>query len=510
MNRKPLFVSAALAFAVFSLTAFDNYNQAIQAGRTATQAKKFDEAAKAYEEAGKLAKTAWQEYQVIFSWAEALRSKKSWAEAEKKMSEILANDKMTPVQKASAQLYLGHYKNWQGKKDEALVEYGKVIAMGTKSSPELEAYNASGNLLNSMKKYPEAVELFRKVLAAEKVTPYAKGNASIGIARAAYLQKKYEEALKGYQEIAADETMIPNHRAEAYCGIGRCYAGQQKYDESLDAYRKIPAIAKIAPYYVTSSYREPFNNLVYRQKKFDDARKLLDEAEASSLLPKNQKGWISDSRAIVAVQSARAALLAKKYEVVEKELAAVKSLQGLSANMKSQVAGLDVELSLARGRQLRAEKKYAEAEACFKKALEVNGASVSSRQSALHETARILMTQKKLDEAQKYLDEAQALSGLGPNLIAMNNNLLADFCISQKKYDEAIQAIEKTLSLKKLNPSWIASSYSKLASIYFYWKKDLAKANEYIKKADTVPGATWGKNPALAKAIQKALDAANK
>ena len=156
MNRKPLFVSAALAFAVFSLTAFDNYNQAIQAGRTATQAKKFDEAAKAYEEAGKLAKTAWQEYQVIFSWAEALRSKKSWAEAEKKMSEILANDKMNPVQKASAQLYLGHYKNWQGKKDDALAEYGKVIAMGTKSSPELEAYNASGNLLNSMKKYPEA------------------------------------------------------------------------------------------------------------------------------------------------------------------------------------------------------------------------------------------------------------------------------------------------------------------------------------------------------------------
>ena len=96
------------------------------------------------------------------------------------------------------------------------------------------------------------------------------------------------------------------------------------------------------------------------------------------------------------------------------------------------------------------------------------------------------------------------------NVFAPSCQMYVKDITAQKKYDEAIQAIEKTLSLKKLNPSWIASSYSKLASIYFYWKKDLAKANEYIKKADTVPGATWGKNPALAKAIQKALDAANK
>ena len=511
MKRKSLFVGAAFVLAAFSLGAFDNYNEAFQAGRKAVAAKQFADAAKAYEEAGTLAKTPWQRYQAAFYWAEALRTQKNWAAAEKKLSEIIADEKTLPVHKATAQLYLGHYKNWQGKKEDALTEYGKVIAMGTKLPVEFEAFNGSGNLLLNMQKYQEAVASFRKTLAAEKVTPYAKGNANLGIARAAFLQKKYDDALKGYQAVLADESTLPNHRAEALCGIGRCYARQGKYEESQDAYQKIRSIEKVAPYYLASSYREPLNNLISSQKKFDEALKCLAEAEASTVLPQNQKAWINEFRCTAYILRGRNALLKKNFEDAEKDLAAIQALKGLPGRMNPQIAAFEVDLALARGRQLRTEKKYAEAEAVFKKALEVKNASVYSRQNAMNEMARTLLLQKKSDEARKYLDEMSALPGLVPNQVAINCSLLADICIQEKKYDEAIQAAEKIVSLQgNLHPNWKASAYAKIASVYFYYRKDLAKADEYIRKAGAVSGATWGKSPSLAKAIQKAVDAAKK
>ena len=85
MKRQSLFIGTALALAVFTLGAFDNYNQAFQAARKAAGAKQYEEAFKAYEEAEKLAQTPAQQYQAAFNWAETLRRTKRWAEAEKKM-----------------------------------------------------------------------------------------------------------------------------------------------------------------------------------------------------------------------------------------------------------------------------------------------------------------------------------------------------------------------------------------------------------------------------------------
>ena len=508
MKRQSLFIGAALAFAVFTLGAFDNYNQAFQAARKAASAKKYDEAFKAYEEAAKLAQTPAQQYQAAFNWAEAFRAKKSWAEAEKKMAEILANDKMTPTQKAAAQTYIGHYKSWQGKRAEAIAEYKKAVAIGSKSNYELDAANSCAGILVNMKKYDEALEYYQKTLAAEKPSQATRAVATLGIGRIYQFQKKYDEARKQFETISKDEALHPNYRAEANACLGRLFFAQNKVNEALAAYRNILNISKASPFYYAIVFREPANNLGGRLQKYDEALKQLDEAEASTVLPQTQKSWIKDLRCNIYISKARKEMREKKDAEAEKTLAALLAVPDPSSRVRPSIAALQIDLELNRGRQLRKEKKLAEAEASFRKAAEIKGAYAGATMTALHELARFLIAQKKYDEAKKYLDAAMALPKLQVNQQAANNGALADFYTAQKKYDDAIKTLEGILALSgNLNPSWKASAYSRIASIYFYQKKDIVKANEAIKKSHAVPGATWGKNPSLEKAIQKALDA---
>ena len=508
MKRQSLFIGTALALAVFTLGAFDNYNQAFQAARKAAGAKQYEEAFKAYEEAEKLAQTPAQQYQAAFNWAETLRRTKRWAEAEKKMAEIVAGEKMTPTQKAAAQTYLGHYKNWQGKKAEAIAEYEKTLAIGSKSNYEQDAANSCAGILVSMKKYDEALEYYRKTLAAEKPSPTTRAIATLGIGRIYQFQKKYDEARKQFEAICKDEALHPNYRAEANACLGRLFFAQDKVNEALAAYRNILNIPKVSPHYYAVVFREPANSLGGRLQRYDDALKQLDEAEASAVLPQAQKAWIKDVRCNIYISKARKEMREKKNAEAEKTLTALLAVPDPSSRVRPSIAALQIDLELNRGRQLRKERKYAEAGASFRKAVETKGAYAGATMTALHELARILITQKKYDEAKKYLDAAVALPKLHVNQQAANNGALADFYMAQKQYDDAIKALEATLALSgPLNPSWKASAYSRIASIYFYLKKDAVKANEAIRKSHSVPGATWGKNPPLEKAIQKALDA---
>ena len=87
---------------------------------------------------------------------------------------------------------------------------------------------------------------------------------------------------------------------------------------------------------------------------------------------------------------------------------------------------------------------------------------------------------------------------------------ISTYYLATQKVDEAIAALEKApFSDKNLYPGWKASLYSKLAEIYFYRKKDLAKADEYIKKSMTVSNAKWGRNKKLEEQIRKALEKQN-
>ncbi len=112
-----------------------------------------------------------------------------------------------------------------------------------------------------------------------------------------------------------------------------------------------------------------------------------------------------------------------------------------------------------------------------------------------------LIAQKKLEEAQNALDAAGKMPDLNINHQVQLNNERAALLLLNNKIDDAIRLHQETLRLENLPPDWKANAFSQIAEIYFSRKKDLAKAREFIRQANAVPGATWGKNPWLTKKI---------
>lgn len=112
-----------------------------------------------------------------------------------------------------------------------------------------------------------------------------------------------------------------------------------------------------------------------------------------------------------------------------------------------------------------------------------------------------LIAQKKLEEAQNFLDTASKMPDLNINHQVQLNNERAAIMVLNGKIDDAIRLHQETLRLENLPPDWKANVYSRIAEIYFSHKKDLAKAREFIRQSNAVPGATWGKNSWLTQKI---------
>lgn len=115
-----------------------------------------------------------------------------------------------------------------------------------------------------------------------------------------------------------------------------------------------------------------------------------------------------------------------------------------------------------------------------------------------------LIAQKKLEEARTALDAARKMPDLNLDHKVQLNNERAAIALQNRKFDDAIRIHQETIQLEKLSPDWKANAYSRIAEIYFLYKKDLPKAREFIQQSNAVPGATWGKNAWLTKQIGKA------
>jgi len=115
-----------------------------------------------------------------------------------------------------------------------------------------------------------------------------------------------------------------------------------------------------------------------------------------------------------------------------------------------------------------------------------------------------LIARKQLAEAQTALDAACKMPDLNLDHKVQLNNERAAIALQNRKFDDAIRIHQETIQLEKLSPDWKANAYSRIAEIYFLYKKDLSKASEFIQQSNAVPGATWGKNAWLTKQIGKA------
>ena len=470
MKARFLLAAAAFAVAVFTAEAFDSYKDAVQAARKARNEKKFDEALKILEEAKTLAQNPWQKYQTLDFAADIFWNKSDLDGALSKLDEIIANEETKADWKANVLTKRANFMKWKGKGAESEEFYKKAMALDVTGAAKQNVLVSYADLLRSQKKFDEAMKLLNDALAVEKGAAYQISCAKLGIASVEADRKEYDKASALYNEVMnAKETWI------------------------ADAAR-----------------RQMVEKVYLPQKKFAEATEFLDKLEADENIAKNRKGWIADGRVRTIILQASDLIREKKFEEAAEKLKAADAFPNISGGMKNWLAFAKATCHSARANAFRREKKYDEALEEFKKILDVKDIPNYSLYDAYLNIADVLINQKKIDEAKEYIDKSIALPKQSGNMKIRNQHALASYYLAKQEVDEAVAALEKAVSIEgKVDASLKAFAYNRLAEIYFFRKKDLAKADEYIKKAMAVPNAKWGVSKALANRIQKALEKQN-
>ena len=470
MKARFLLAAAAFAVAVFTAEAFDSYKDAFQAARKARNEKNYDEALKILEEAKSLAKNPWQKYQSLDFAAEVFWNKKDLDGALSKLDEIIANEETKADWKANALTKRANFMKWKGKGAEAEEFYKKAMELDATGGAKQNVLISYADLLRAQKKFDEAMKLLQDALAVENGAAYQISSAKLGMASVEADRKEYDKASALYNELFnVKETWI------------------------ADAAR-IQMVEKVYLF----------------QNKFAEAAQFLDKVEADESIAKNRKGWIPDARVRIIIFEASPLIREKKFEEAAEKLKAADAFPNISGGMKNWLASTKAACHSARANAFKREKKYDEALEEFKKILDVKDIPNYSLYDAYLNIADVLINQKKFDEAKEYIDKSIALPKQSGNMKIRNQHALASYYLAKQEVDEAVAALEKAVSIEgKVDASLKAFAYNRLADIYFGRKKDVAKADEYMKKAQAVPNVKWGINKGLADRIQKALEKQN-
>ena len=472
MKARFLLAAAAFACAVFTAEAFDSFKDAFQAARKARNEKNYDEALKICTEAKSLASKSWEKYTIADIEASAYWGKNDLKSALAKLDELIDMEGTSADQKVFAMVKKANYLKWKSRRDEAEAVYKKAMEIDVKGHPRQDLLNAYADLLRFQKKFDDAMELYKQAAAIEKGHPAAQQVAKLGIATTSADMKDYDKAMQLYNEIIENPKAQNWIKASAYRGIAeKIYLPRKKYAECAEFMKKV---------------------------------------EADENIPKNQKGWIGTVGIRMNVDQIKALLKEKKYDEAMEKAKETKNIQTQDSWSKYQRDAIASEVEIHRANDLKNQKNFDEAIGVYKKVAEMEGTPEYRKQGAILGIAACLIQQKKLDEAKEQIDKAMAFPKQEPNMKASAANVLADYYLTKKQFDDAIAALENLpLSSKQLDPGWKASVYTKLASICFYRKKDLAKADEYIKKAKDVPNAKWGRNKKLEEQIKAALEKQN-
>ncbi len=404
-----------------------------------------------------------------------------------------------------------------------------------------EAFKA-GQSAENAKKYAEAMTAYAEACKLAP-KPNNKYTALFRMAEVNIRQKKWDDAIAKLNEIVSDSAMSPGMKASAQLYIGHVEKWRGNREDAVREYQKAGMLAPQSEYmqnafnlcgdirFEEKKYKDALNfymqgdtldnpapmgkaqscigmgKVFFEQKKYADALKkfseadaLADEAVKNSKLSANNKLKWKNITAEACLFKGKAEQKLGKTDEAAASLAKAQEQKSPVSYINREISRALAELYVIQGRQLTNQKKYAEAEAVFAKAMAIKDMTYYTRHDLCHAAARCMLNQNKPDEAQKYVDAAPARDDY---MRGVNNILNADICIRRSQMAEAIKWAEKNLTLPKISANWKASSYAKIGEVYLY-SKDLVKAEEYRKKAQSVPGATWGKNDWLAKAIEKA------
>ena len=474
MKARFLLAAAAFACTVFTAEAFDSYKDAYQAARKARNEKNYDEALKILEEAKSLAKNQGQKVQSLdFAVDVYMWNKKDLKKAVSTLDEIINNDESSAVAKANALVKKGNFLKWNGKKDQAEDSYKKAM--------ELDI--AGGTKQNVMNSYADLLRM----------------------------NKKYDEAMKLYQDSVALEKGSPNQIKIAKLGIATVTADQKDYDKALELYNEFLKTPELPGWLAEPARRYIVEKVYFPQKKFAEVAEYLNKLEADQEIPENQKKWIPEFRARINLEQANSLIRENKLDEAAEKLNAIDDSKIKSAGMKQWVASTRAYLENSRGNSLKKEKKFEEAVEAYKKVFDVKNVPDYSKYDAYMNIFSVMLYNlKKTDEAKEYMDKAIALPKPSLNQQIRSQHAIASYNLAKGNVDEAVAALEKGVAIEgKVDASLKAYAYNRLAEIYLWRKKDVAKADEYMKKALAIPNVKWGVSKGLADRIQKALEKQN-
>jgi tetratricopeptide (TPR) repeat protein len=289
----------------------------------------------------------------------------------------------------------------------------RVFDDGLKAAPTSELWKGRGALLNSLKRFAEALDAFVHVIALDPTS--ASGWSSKGVAL--YNMGSFVDAVVAYDEalrLNPKDATVWFNKADALANLGRDEDAITSYDKAL----------AIDPAMVEALISR--GQALSRLKRFDEA--VIDFDKALALEPKNAVAWGSKGDALDE---------SRRYEE------AVSAYESAST-----FAPQNADLWRSRGRVLDRLQRDDEALAAYSQAVILSPTSAPSWQGKAISLNNLGRQKDALDAFEEALkldaDDATIWSAKGDTLYNMAN------------YDDAIVAYERAI---QLNPDW---SYPRL------------------------------------------------
>ena len=264
-------------------------------------------------------------------------------------------------------------------------------------------------------------------------------------------------------------------------------ARQKKYDEALPLLDEAIKTANRSIWKNYSFYEKI--RLLTEMKKYDEAIALLRKK-----LPRDRETLYHQAR--VRLMCGEIFMLQKKFDDARKEFAAAASY-GLNNWISA-----DAELNT--GRIYELQQNYAEAAKSYRKILCDESRLPGIRAKALLYEAEMLKKRKLFTQALTCLEYQKNIEQLPSDRLIDLAFMCSELQVALKDLKGARQTLLNALNVPDKPAQWLAGIYSRLAKVAWMEKK-LQEAANWIRRAYSVRGHEWGYDKALHRQIDGAL-----
>ena len=269
-------------------------------------------------------------------------------------------------------------------------------------------------------------------------------------------------------------------------------ARQKKYDEALSLLDEAVKLANRSVWKNYSLYAQA--GILTEMKKYGEALSLLKKK-----LPRDRETVYHKAR--VRLMCGEIFMLQGKYEEAQQEFAAA------AASGINNWISADAELNS--GRICELKKNYSGAETHYRKILMDESRLPGLRVKALLSEAEMLKKRKMFAQALEHLAFQGKIEQIPADRLVELAFMRSELQIALKNFKGARQTLEKALQIREKPAPWHAGIFTRLARLAFMDKK-FQDARNWIRRAQAIRGHEWGYDKALHRQIDQAVSKANR